>query len=168
MIAKTVNIINEKLSKNLDVFPCMEGYKLYGLAEQVVRRYNDDEWIPLIVDSSSEGHEVFADDDYPLGLYHRLLAKTYSEPQKKNQYGDDIVQTVTADMILVCWVFRKYLGENVTADTLERIIYASLYEKTMALQSNFDRRAVFSGEFSGVTFNLPEGGDNRTEIYYAA
>jgi len=157
MIAKKVNIINENITKNLEKLPCLNGFQLYGIAEQVIRRYNDDEWIPFIVDSDSEDHEVFVDDDFPLGLYHRLLSKTYSMPDRKNQYGDDVVQMVTADMILVCWAFRKYLDKKGTIDTIERIIYSSLNGKEiLALQSNFDRKAVFSGEFSGVPFNLPE------------
>ena len=154
MITETVNTINSNIAKYMDAYPCMAGYKLYGIAEQVIRRYNADEWEPLIVDSDCEDHTVFVDDDYPLGIYHRLLAKTYSTPERKNQFGDDVVQNVTAEMILVCWAFRKYL--NVTAETIERIIYASLPDKTLALQSTFDRKAVFSGEFSGIPFNIPE------------
>ena len=156
MIAKTIDSINEEIAFKMVKYPCLSGFKTYGLAEQIVRRYNDDAWIPVIVDSFSEDHEIFVDDDYPLGLYHRLLSKTYSEPQRKNQYGDDIVQDVTVDMILVCWAFRKYLGTIGIVETLERIVYSSLHGNTLALQSNFDRRAVFSGEFSGVPFNLPE------------
>jgi len=156
MITKTVKTINERIAGKMDDLKCLEGFQLYGLAEPVIRRYNDDEWIPLIVDSSSEDHEVFVDDDYPLGVYHRHLAKTYSTPEKKNQFGDDTVQNVVADMILVCWSFRRYLGDDGTVEALERLIYSCLPEKTIALQSNFDRRSVFSTEFQNVPFNLPE------------
>lgn len=162
MIAKLVHTTNKKLSEKLDMFSCLSGYKLYGLSEQVVLRDTDgDRWAPFVVDRYSEDTDVWIDDDMSLGIYHRLLAKNYSIPEKRSGWGDDIIQTVNADMILVCWAFRKYFGENGTADTLERIIYSSLTTfkdeyRTYAVTSNFDRKSVFNGEFTGVTFNLPE------------
>ena len=161
MIVKLINKINDKLSKNMEFFPCLDGYKLYGLAEHVLLRDTDsDRWIPYVIDRNSEDSDVFVDDDIPFGMYHRLLSKNYAFPDRKSGFGDDTLQIVTADMILVCWAFRKYMHEESTAESLERIIFTSLYTNSdhqiFATNSNFDRKSVFNGEFSGVPFNLPE------------
>jgi len=155
MIAEQVNKINRSIAENLKQLKCLKCYKLFGIAEPFVRRHNKDKWIPAIIDNESEGSYVFADDDYQLGLYHRLLSKAYSV-EKKRQYGSDIIETITTDMILVCWVFRRNLGKNGTADTFERIVYSSLSNEMLALQSNFDRKSVFANEFQGMEFFLPE------------
>ena len=155
-IAKKVNTINKAIAVNMDKFPCMIGYKLLGIAEPVVRRnYDGDEWFPVIVDEYSGDHTVFVDDDYPLGIYHRLLGKTYSTP-KDMQFGDEKYQLVTTDMILVCWAFRKYLGSEGAVDTLERIIYSSMDNDITLVSSDFDRLRVFQNEFRNVQFFLPE------------
>lgn len=162
MIAKTVHIINEKISENLDLFPCLKCYKLFGLAEHVVLRDSySDRWIPYVIDRNSEDTDVWIDDDISLGIYHRLLSKNYSTPERKSGYGDYTLQNVHADMILVCWAFRKNFSGKSNVDTLERLIYSSVVfnkgeSQTIAVNSNFDRKSVFNGEFSGVPFNLPE------------
>ena len=158
MITELINKVNEKLKSNLDLFPCLQCYKLYGLAEQVVLRDSDSErWMPYVIDRNGEDTDVWVDDDISIGIYHRLISKSYSKADL--QIGREILQEATAEMLLVCWAFRKYLNSKSTVETLERLIYSSLYANngnTIAVNSNFDRKSVFNAEFSGVPFNLPE------------
>lgn len=154
MIAKIVNGIDDCIKKKFDTYPCLCVSRFYGLAEPVVRRMSSDEAFPAIVDFDGEDTEVFADDDFPVGIYHRLLTKQYLTPIVKKQYGDQITQDVEGNMILVCWAFRNQVAA--TADILESIIYSCFTREVLAGVSNFDRRSVFSSEFSGVPFFLPE------------
>ena len=152
MIAETIKqidgLVSERMAKGLSC----GGLRFFGLAEPVVRRMNDDVVFPAVVGLDGEGEDVWLDDDYSVGIYHRLLSKQYL-PAKKEQYGDDTVQRSVAEMQLVCWAFRSAV--KVSADVLERIVYSGFPSGVSAVSSNFDRRSVFSGEFSGIEFNVP-------------
>jgi hypothetical protein len=154
MIADIVKTIDGAIAGRFANYPCLDAAKFFGLAEPVIRRVSGDEVFPVVVDFDGEDTEVFADDDFPVGIYHRLISKTYSEPKIKHQYGEQAVQQAVADMILICWVFRNRV--RATADVIESLIYSSFQKEIKAGTSSFDRRAVFAGEFSGLPFFLPE------------
>jgi hypothetical protein len=154
MINGIVHKINEGLAAKTAAYPCLSGMLFFGLAEPVLRTESEEEVFPVIIGSGGEDVALFVDDDYPAGLYHRLLSKTYGLAPAKQQYGDRQVRVAEAELLLVCWAFRNKV--NTTADVLESIIYASFDDTIKAVQSNFDRRSVFNGEFSGVPFFLPE------------
>ena len=154
MITKTINQIDERIAKQTIKYPCLMGAHFFGLAEPVVRRTNDDAIFPVIIGADCECTDVFVDDDFPIGIYHRLLSKQYSPTDKKMQYGDDYIQIAIVEMILICWALRDKI--NASADNLERLIYSCFPNDAKAVSSNFDRRNVFAGEFSGIPFNLPE------------
>jgi hypothetical protein len=155
MISRTVHTINERIAAKAAGFPCLDGMQLFGLAEPVLRiREDGEEAFPAIINYNGEDTMLFTDDDYPAGLYHRLLSKTYSMAPTKQQYGDGNIQFAVADVILICWSFRNAI--RTAPDVLESIIYSSFNEDVLVNQSNFDRLAVFNGEFSGVPFFLPE------------
>jgi hypothetical protein len=132
---------------------CLENIRLMELAEPVVRNEDAEEWIPAVVENSGEDTTVFADDEYPLGVYHRLLSKAYATVPNKG-YGDSVRIMTIADMKLVCWGFRNTL--NTTADRIESFIYATLPADVLPVRSIFDRAAVFGAEFKGIEFFLPE------------
>jgi len=155
MITKTINEIDELIAKKMEDFPCLLGARFFGLAEPVVRRTNNDTFFPVVVSADGECADVFVDDDFPVGIYHRLLSKQYSPAPKKEQYGDGNIQISVVDIILICWALRDRLN-NAPADALERLIYSCFPNGVKAASSNFDRRNVFAGEFSGVPFNIPE------------
>jgi hypothetical protein len=154
MISKTVYTINEALAAKTSAYPCLSGMLFFGLAEPVLRTEEEDVFFPAVVDAKGEDTFLFTDDDFPAGLYHRLLSKTYLLLPSKQQYGDEQIQVAEAELLLVCWAFRHRV--NTTADVLESMIYASFNESIKAVLSNFDRRSVFNGEFSGIPFFLPE------------
>jgi hypothetical protein len=132
--------------------PCLEGAQLFGLAEPILRTDSEEQKFPALVDDSGECQEVFVDDDGPVGIYHRLLSKTYTPSRKQLGDGGDV--DVVADLLLVCWAFRNKIHAN--ADKLESLIYAALPKNTTPIQTSFDRFSVFAGEFSGVPFFLTE------------
>jgi hypothetical protein len=154
MIAGIVNSIDTAIAKKFSDCPLLAASRFFGLAEPVVRRVSDDEVFPVVVDFDGEDTEVFADDDFPLGIYHRLISKTYTEARVKQQYGNQDAQPVAADMTLVCWAFRSRV--LTAADVIESVIYSSFQNGIKAGISTFDRRTVFAGEFSGLPFFLPE------------
>jgi len=154
MISSIVHKINEEIAAKIADYPCLLGMQFFGLAEPVVRSSEDEQLFPVIVDFTGEDTAIVVDDDYPAGLYHRLLSKSYSAAPTKQQYGNQNVRIAEADMLLVCWAFRNKI--KTTADVLEGLLYSVFDDDIRAVQSSFDRRAVFAGEFSGFPFFLPE------------
>ena len=154
MISNIAHKINERIAAKTAAYPCLSGMRFFGLAEPVLRSESEEEVFPVIVDDKGECTAIAADDDFPAGIYHRLLSKTYSFAPMKSQFGNEKVQQAEAELLLICWAFREATGT--TADIIESLIYASFDTTINAIQSNFDRRAVFGGEFSGIPFFLPE------------
>jgi hypothetical protein len=154
MISKIIHNINEAIAAKTAAYPCLSNMRFFGLAEPVLRRESEEEVFPVIVGADGEGAHIFVDDDFPAGIYHRLLSKTYSTLRVKDQFGDQNIQEAESEILLVCWAFRQAV--HTTSDVLESLIYSSFGNDIKAVQSNFDRRAVFSGEFLGVSFFLPE------------
>ena len=154
MITEAITKIDLLIAGKMEKHPCLSGFLFFGLSEAITRRMNDETVFPVVVSADCESNDVFVDDDFPGGIYHRLLSKQYLPAPKNAQYGDDKCQLPVADMILVCWAFRDKI--NAAADILEMIVYSGFPNHVTAISSNFDRRSVFSGEFSGIPFNLPE------------
>ncbi|MDR1595286.1 MAG: hypothetical protein LBS43_12520 [Prevotellaceae bacterium] len=154
MIKDIVHKIDEAIKNRMLTFSCLAGAKFFGVAEPIVRLVDEgEEWFPVVIDNDGEDRYVFIDDDYPLGIYHHIIGKTYI-PAVKNSYGDSQAFTVQADMKLICWGLRNQV--RTTADRIESFIYASLPEVAVPVRSSFDRSLVFSNEFRGVQFFLPE------------
>jgi hypothetical protein len=79
--------------------------------------------------------------------------KTYASAPKST-YGEAQALSVQANMKLVCWGLRDRV--MTTPDRIESFIYASLPAVATPVRSSFDRSLVFSNEFRGVQFFLPE------------
>jgi hypothetical protein len=154
MIKDFVDKIDEAIKDRMKSFDCLYGAAFFGVAEPVVRLVDEgEEWFPVVIDDAGEDRYVFVDDDYPLGIYHRIAGKTYVAAPKST-YGDTPALTVQADMKLVCWGLRNRV--QTTSDRIESFIYASLPSVATPVRSSFDRSLVFSNEFRGVQFFLPE------------
>lgn len=124
-----------------------------GLAEPVIVKSEDDDndmSFPAIIDDEGECRYVFADDDYPFGVYHRLINRTYS---MKKGYGDKDLDVRTDEIILVCWGFRNLLRMDPISFE-SQIIVPALPKEGLLIQSNFDRLSVFNNEFKNVDYNL--------------
>jgi hypothetical protein len=154
MIKDIVNKIDEAIKSKMQTFDCLADSRFFGVAEPVIRLVDEgEEWFPAVIDNEGEDRYVFVDDDYPLGIYHRIAGKAYI-PASKSTYGDTQALTVQANMKLVCWGLRNRV--RTTADRIESFIYASLPAIATPVSSSFDRSLVFGNEFRGVQFFLPE------------
>jgi hypothetical protein len=154
MISDIAGRIDDAIKGKMQSFDCFANAKFFGIAEPVVRFAGEsEEWFPAVIDSEGEDKYVFVDDDYPLGIYHRIIGKTYV-PSQKSQYGDCQSLAIQADMKLVCWGLRNRV--RATADRIESFIYAAMPEEATPVRSLFDRSLVFGNEFRGVQFFLSE------------
>lgn len=128
-----------------------------GIAEPIIIREDGDVNVeskdiyqPAIICNDGECHNVFIDDDYSLGIYHKLNAKTYETLTNKG-YGDGLRNICTADLSLICWGFKN----SVCAEDLENLIISKFPKDVKIVSTDFDRKRVFSSEFQGINFFLP-------------
>ncbi len=123
---------------------------LNGLVTPIVRRDESDVYFPVIVNAEGYDKYVFTDDKNDIGVYHKLLTKTY-QPNQKASFGDEVTQRVTAEMILICWGFIDRFPR--VHEVESRI--TSLAPKGVNVRiSNFDRINVFQQEFGNIPFFL--------------
>lgn len=121
-----------------------------GLAIPIIQKDGEDVFYPAVISEDGEGVYVFVDDNYRFGIYHRLIGIDYTTQTGKG-YGDGERIKPIADILLVCWGFLDFT----TANELERKLFNLSPKEVRFTISNFDRKHVFAGEFSGITFNLP-------------
>ncbi|MDR1221338.1 MAG: hypothetical protein LBL07_00460 [Tannerella sp.] len=154
-LEKTVEKINETIVRQLR---CKTGnefpVRTFGIAFPVQIMDGDTESsIPAIVLNDGECHYVFSDDDYPVGLYHRLVSKSYA---KAKGYGDGDLDIETDDVSLIVWGFSNRL--NMSPVEFEReIVIPSIPKSAVLVSSDFDSHRVIGGEFRNVNYvNRPE------------
>lgn len=127
---------------------------VHGIAEPIIMtsETETDEplFVPMIINGTGDQIYVFVDDAVQVGIYHRILGKTY-ERQTAKGYGDSAKVLVKVDMGLVCWGFIP----GVKAEELERFIYSKAPASMQFISTNFDRKQVFNQEMPGVDFMLP-------------
>ena len=148
MISSKIAEINGRIEAQLEAAG-IGSLRLFGIAEPIVRRSDDDEIFPVIVGNDGECEEVFTDDDYAVGIYHKLLGKSY---ERTGGFGDEKQDALTYSIELVCWAQRGVMD----ADRLETLICGALPQWAQPIASSFNRREVFAGEFAGIGFFLPE------------
>jgi hypothetical protein len=150
---KIVTQIDVSIKNKMALFCCMENTEFFGIAEPIVRSADSsEEWFPVVIDKSGEDRYVFIDDNFSIGIYHRIVDRVYIPVL--NSYGDSPTLTVQTDMKLVCW---GLINETLTnADQVERLIYSSLPAEITPTRSTFDRALVFGTEFRGIDFFVPE------------
>jgi hypothetical protein len=154
-LEKTVEKINETIVRQLK---CRAGgefpVRTFGIAFPVQIVDEDTESsIPAIVLNDGECCYVFSDDDYPVGLYHRLLSKSYA---KAKGFGGGYLDVETDDVSLIVWGFSNRL--NMSPVEFEReIVIPSIPKSAALVSSDFDSRRVVGGEFRNVNYvNRPE------------
>ena len=146
MIENIVSDINASIAEKLSAYPVF----IKGIAESITikKEIGDDEVnVPCIIDVNGECTDVFIDDDYRFGCYHRVVSKTYITETQKS-YGDGLRVTEVYDMALVCWSF------NANPVNIERMIYSCFPKDARPYSANFDKKKVFSEETSNVDFFL--------------
>lgn len=146
MIENIVGSINNSIAEKLSSYPIL----IHGIAEPITikKEIGDDEvTIPCVIDGAGECFDVFIDDDYRFGCYHRVMSKSYITETQKG-YGDGLRVIEVYDISLVCWAFNS---KNVN---LERMIYSCFPTAARPYSSNFDKKKVFLEETSNVDFFL--------------
>jgi hypothetical protein len=154
-LEKTVEKINETIIRQLR---CKTGNEFpvqaFGVAFPIQIMNEDTESsIPAIVLNNGECRYVFSDDDYPAGLYHRLLSRSYA---KAKGFGDGDLDVEINDVSLIVWGFSNRL--NMSPVEFEReIIIPSIPRPAMPVSSDFDSRRVIGSEFRNINYvNRPE------------
>ncbi len=121
-----------------------------GLVTPIVHRDENNLYYPVIVNAEGNDKYVFTDDKKDIGVYHKLLTKTY-QPNQKASFGDQTTQKVTAEMILICWGF---IDRYPKAHEVESKVSLLAPKGVNVRVSNFDRFNVFQQEFGNIPFFL--------------
>jgi len=145
MIYQIVDKINTALEEAFSI-----PSQIHGIAEPILIKDDEEVFIPTIIDKDGECSDVFVDDDFKVGLYHKLNSKNYTLSQNKG-YGDDPKVIVVADMSMLVWGFLA----AAKAEDVQEFIFAKSPREMRFNSVNFDRKQVFSGEFQNVDFFLP-------------
>jgi hypothetical protein len=146
MIEQTAKTINDNIILNYD------NVRAFGIAEKIViREANKQVSLPVLLLPSGECLDVFVDDKFRFGVYHRLVGKTYKEEPRKG-FGDEPLFTVTADMRLVCWGFISKDNPR----HLEAAFWKLYPKEAHAYAVQFDTKSVFVEEIQGQTFFIPQ------------
>lgn len=146
-VSEIIEITNEAIRAkcmNIDVM-------ISGLAQPVyvVDRESEREFPAVLIDG--EDYHVFIDDDYCFGLYHKLNGKAY-ETDYKQGYGSQPKEVVKHDLSLICWGFTRFAA----AESVERMFVSAMGKNVQVVKTDFDKKRVFSSEFGGVAFHIPE------------
>jgi len=141
MIEDYITRINEAIQSCLNV-PC----QIHGLSESCLTG-EEENFLPGIIDENGDVFNVFIDDDYRFGCYHKLVAKTYQNATNKG-YGDAPKSIQIVDMNLICWAF------NAKAEKLEQLIYSVVPSDVKFTSSDFDKIKIFKQEIKGFDAQL--------------
>ncbi len=146
--------INNNIQQKASVLWPLKQPSIFGLSEPVLIRSTDSDEdrtaYPAVIDNDGECRYVFADDNYPFGVYHRLLSSNYSQ---KKGFGKKDLDVRIDEVLLICWGFRNQIQmDSVTFEN--QIIIPSLSAEILITQTIFDRYSVFNGEFKKITYNL--------------
>lgn len=143
MTTDFIQRINQSIDESFDGYKC----RINGLSEPVLIG-DDENFVPAVIDFNGECNEVFVDDDYRFGCYHRLISKQYQTLTNKG-YGDTPKEVQIFDMYLVCW------GFNGSSEACEQLIYSHLPADVKVLSSDFDKQKIFKQEIKGFNGDLP-------------
>lgn len=133
--------------------------RLFGLADPIIIRDNDDMdvQVPVIIDSDGECHDVLLDDEFDMSLFHRLNKKTYATITTEG-YGNAPKRVCVHDMSLFVSGKRHaidlYRLEQLCVSAIESSCYGVKNASSSVAESDFNRIRIFSAEWSNVKFPL--------------
>ncbi len=114
---------------------------------------------PAVVDESGEVDSNLFNDRYPVGFYHKLLGKQFVGATNKG-YGDNIAYTEESNMSMIVFGVRSMIYANELEENIVRSIQELRYRKSattaycVVQNISYDRRQIFSSEYTGVPFFL--------------
>lgn len=148
-IVAAVVAINNLLNSGL----CNITNIVSGIAEPILVKEDDgddEKYIPAIIDNTGDCIYPFVEDEYKLGIYHRLIGKTYSQAQNGG-FGDGKKTICISELNMIVWGFRS---STLNQEDCEQYIYSKISGPAIIQSVNFDRNSVFASEFKGVKFFL--------------
>lgn len=154
----------KKINENIEGI--LPETKVFGLAQSIVRSAGEGtETLPGVVAKDGEIEYVGIDDVNAIRIYHKINTLTSSRIATKEGYGDELNDVVNLyQMSMIVWIDHKrtklhpedlflFLQANIPDG-----IKASPYKRVLisVTSVNFNSRAVFTAEYAGVDFRLPE------------
>jgi hypothetical protein len=153
----TINEIAERINNaivaQLHCVSPLATVRPFGLSSliRVKESETEDYFIPVLIHNDGECYDVFSDDDYSLGWYHRIISKSYKDGKS---WGNLKETNETDEIMLVVWGFSNQL--NLSELEIEStIIIPSFPEFSSPVSSNFDANAVVRGEVQGISYECP-------------
>ncbi len=149
MIELFTDKVDEAILKEVKNTP-LDRLKVFGLSTLAIRQDDEETATPILIDKNGEYTSVFVDDDFPAGIYQRLISKSYVHDSKKG-FGDRAQTTINCEILVVCWGMMS----ETSAEELEMLIFKTLPKEARLSFSDFDSRRVLAGEIQGFDFVLP-------------
>lgn len=152
-----MNNIISNINAQIEVAAMLGNMALYGVADPIVIRDENDSIFPVIIDNDGECRDVLFDDSKDVSIYHRLNTKTYGTVSTAG-YGDIPQRSVVYEMaMIVCGRRDKinvYDMERACVFGIENTSNAKQRIKCEVITSNFHRPQVFASEYTGVQFPI--------------
>lgn len=146
MIQTYINQINEALRENIGAYEA----KINPLAQPVYIVDEDEKMIPCVT-INGEDTDVFIDDDFDFGFYHKQRGISYVENTTRG-YGDKKETTEIQDLSLIVWGFENKL----TAEEFKDFFIKNKPNFVRLQNIIIDKKTVFNSEFKGVDFTINE------------
>lgn len=165
-----IQIVNDHLSMHCLCDARFSNGLIAGIAQDATRRDDDRNAVvqyPVLVDLNGEGTDISISDTYPITLYHRIGAKTYTA-KPAGSYGNrqnEVTEKTDVKLIVAAWSNRISLSQEdlealITSnfpDTISADQYAGYQLSRVAavLQgSNLNREQVWKEEYKGIPYDL--------------
>ena len=149
---KEIEHINACIVKSLAEAKKSAKAKLYGLAESVAVRGDEDTTIPAIILPDGECLNVYSEaDKHDVTLYHRLGNISFSDNQNAS-FGSAKGYDESADMTLLVYGKRAKISPYRMEQLARKVIAET--ENCTLVGSDFNSLQVFANEYMGVTYFL--------------
>lgn len=146
MIESYISQINAAITAGLGEFTA----KINGIAQPVYIIDADEKMIPYLT-VNGEDSDVFIDDSYDFGLYHKQRTISFIEDLAKG-YGNDKRILEVQELSLICWGFEN----QITAEQFKDYFLKVSPSFVRFVSCSFDKKAIFNSEFKGVDFMVNE------------
>lgn len=123
-----------------------------GIAQPVYVVDEDAEIQVPYITTNGEDQNVFIDDDYDFGLYHKQRGGNYIEDITK-AFGDKKRIQEVQDLSIIAWCFDS----SISAEELKDYILSVSPDFVRFVSVSFDKKVIFNNEFKGVEFMVNEG-----------
>ena len=171
-----IEAVNQELRKSALKDARFQSGRIVSIANEVTRQdeAGKQTTFPCVMNKDYEATDITVDDNYPIQIYHKILAKKYALNNiagQKSEFGDRnkyVVENVLVKMV----VYGKFSKLKVTKEELEAIITTNFPDNmdaannsllnglnldsvTYAMQSsNFLSKMVWNEEYTGNEFRL--------------